>query len=185
MTSERMIASNRSNSRRSSGPRTAAGRASSSRNALRHGLSVSVLNEPKMCLEVEKLARAIAGAGADGVQLNNARMIAEAQLDLVRIRSAKVAIMNSLIRMLIPSSAAIPGEDVTPSSQGSAAIPGEDVTLSSQGSKACFGSEEFSSEGCDMTAPVLPQLLRLERYEGRAISRRRRAMQAFVVFQPS
>jgi hypothetical protein len=97
MTSNRKIASNRKNGRRSRGPRTAAGKASSSRNALRHGLAVSVLNEPAMCSEVETLARAIAGDGAHNIQLNHARVIAEAQFDLIRIQDAKVAIMNSHI----------------------------------------------------------------------------------------
>jgi hypothetical protein len=95
MTSERMIASNRSNGRRGLGPRTAAGKASSRRNALRHGLAASLLDEPAMCAKVAALARAIAGAGADTARLNQARIIAGAQIDLARIREAKVRIMNS------------------------------------------------------------------------------------------
>src|SRR3984893_13113796 len=40
MASEKQIAANRANAQKSTGPRTAAGRLKSSRNALRHGLSV-------------------------------------------------------------------------------------------------------------------------------------------------
>jgi hypothetical protein len=105
MTSKCMIASNRSNGRRSRGPRTAAGKASSRLNALQHGLSLSVLNEPSICAEVEKLARIIAGAGADDAQLSQARIIAEAQLDLVRIQGAKATIMTSHMAELMSSRA--------------------------------------------------------------------------------
>jgi hypothetical protein len=173
MTSERMIAANRRNGRRGCGPRTAAGKASSSRNALRHGLSVRLVDGPGTCAEVEKLARIIAGADADDVQLGHARIVAEAQLDLMRIQSAKVAIMNSLIGNVIPSSAAILGDGVTPGSQGG---------------NAGVESDDVSSESCFMqgfaTPTILRQLSRLERYERHAISRRRRAMRAFLVLQP-
>ena len=39
MTSDRQLSANRQNSRRSSGPRSAAGSSRASRNALRHGLA--------------------------------------------------------------------------------------------------------------------------------------------------
>jgi hypothetical protein len=41
MASERQIAANRANAKRSTGPKTAAGKLRSSRNALKHGLSAS------------------------------------------------------------------------------------------------------------------------------------------------
>jgi hypothetical protein len=170
MTSERMIAANRSNGRRGRGPQTAPGKARSSRNALRHGLAVSILGGPAMFSQVEKLARIIAGAGADDAQLDRARVIAGAQLDLVRIRDFKAAILNSLAEKAGPSSTPIPGE----------------LTISSEERKAGFESENY--EGCmqdlAMTSTILRQLSRLERYECRAISRRRQAMRAFLVVQP-
>jgi hypothetical protein len=173
MISERMIASNRSNGRHSRGPRTAAGKASSSRNALQHGLSVSVLNDPATCAEVEMLACAIAGPGANEAQLSQARLIAEAQLDLARVQGVKVAIMNSDISELMLSNA-VPG--------------GNGVPLDLQNEDVAFEGDDFSSEGrCaqefPMTPMILRQLSRLERYEGRAISRRRRAMRAFLALQ--
>jgi hypothetical protein len=100
MTSDHKITSNRSNGSRGRGPRTPTGKASSSRNALRHGLTVSVLNDPAMCAEVEKLARALAGEQCDDFQLSQARIIAEAQIDLARIQDVKIGLLNSQLEMV-------------------------------------------------------------------------------------
>jgi hypothetical protein len=44
MASERQIAANRANARKSTGPKTTAGLSKSSRNAFRHGLSLALLD---------------------------------------------------------------------------------------------------------------------------------------------
>jgi hypothetical protein len=96
MASEKQIAANRANALKSTGPRTAAGRATSSRNAYRHGLSLPMAPDSEL---VESLAGALANetAGEDQPeaaredQLEAARALAEAQLELKRIREAKVA----------------------------------------------------------------------------------------------
>jgi hypothetical protein len=69
------------------GPRSARGKAQSARNALRHGLAVPVLADPALSKEVHELARRIA-AGDDRL-LEPALHVAEAQVDLVRIRKAR------------------------------------------------------------------------------------------------
>jgi hypothetical protein len=167
MTSDRQIASNRRNGRRSRGPRTAAGKASGSRNALRRGLAVSVLTEPGLCAQVEALAHSIAGNGADNFRANQARIVAEAQLDLVRIQDAKVMLMNSHIAETMPTK-----------------VFGFDATRNSQCGDDPSGETTFPQEF--VMAPTiegLRQLAGLERYEQRAISRRRRAMRAFLAYQ--
>ena len=108
MASEKQIAANRANALRSTGPRTAAGRATSSQNALRHGLSLPMTPDSEL---VESLARTLAGetAGEDQPevaredQLEAARALAAAQLELKRIREAKVAVTpTGLDQMLDP-----------------------------------------------------------------------------------
>ena len=64
MTSERKIQANRQNARASTGPKTANGRARSAQNALRHGLSRSVLFNVALSKDVEALAQELAGPGA-------------------------------------------------------------------------------------------------------------------------
>ena len=46
MASEKQLRANRENAMRSTGPKTAAGRLKSSRNALRHGLSLPLMADP-------------------------------------------------------------------------------------------------------------------------------------------
>ena len=100
MASEKQIAANRANAKKSMGPRTAAGRAKSSRNAYRHGLSVPM---PPDAQTVDALAKAIAGESVGEVELRAARALAEAQLELKRIRATRVAaIPTDLDRMLDP-----------------------------------------------------------------------------------
>ena len=84
MASDKQIAANRANAKKSTGPRTAAGRAKSSRNAYRHGLSVPMQPDPQA---MEALAKAIAGETAGEVELRAARALAEAQLELEQIRA--------------------------------------------------------------------------------------------------
>jgi hypothetical protein len=95
MTSINQINANRKNAARSRGPRTGAGKGRASRNALRHGLTVSVLKESAVWPEAQKLAAAVAGPNASGERLAQALTIAERQLELIRIRDVQVNLMNS------------------------------------------------------------------------------------------
>jgi D-serine deaminase-like pyridoxal phosphate-dependent protein len=88
--SERKRNANRLNALRSTGPKTAAGKARVGRNAHRHGLGRSVRCDPAWSSEVEELAQAIAGAGADARRIELAAPIAAAQLDLVLARRARL-----------------------------------------------------------------------------------------------
>lgn len=89
MTSERKIKANRANTRASTGPKTALGRARAARNALRHGLNLSIYSNPALSEEVEALAQKIAGTDVDAERKEFARRIAEAQIDLRRVRHAR------------------------------------------------------------------------------------------------
>jgi hypothetical protein len=91
VTSARRRDANRRNARLSTGPRTTAGKARAAQNARRHGLSLPARYDPSRWDEIEVLARAIAGADADADAecLELARRIAEAQIDIIRARSAR------------------------------------------------------------------------------------------------
>ncbi len=144
MTSTRKVAANGRNAARSTGPSTAGGKARASRNAYKHGLAVSILDDPAISAEVERLARSLVGKRRDLYELAQARIVAEAEFDILRIRAMRVKMIDS------------------------AAKSSSDPSL----------AEEPVSEAHGVAAHLgaLPQLETLERYERRAISRRRRAI---------
>ena len=87
MASERQIAANRQNARRSTGPKSKAGRRRTSSNALRHGLSRIIDSSGRT--ETEALARSIVGDNVDEEILELARAAVRAHFDLLRIREVK------------------------------------------------------------------------------------------------
>ena len=167
MTSDRKIAANQNNGRRSRGPRTAAGKAKSRYNALAHGLAVSVLLDPARSAQVESLARAIAGDSTDNARLSQARIIAEAEIDLDRIQSAKITLMNSQV---MPATGRRPADDSRPNHR--------DAGLESNaGDASCVLQSALELVP---SIEALNQLSKLERYECRTIWRRRRALRALA-----
>ncbi len=107
--SERKRAANRANARKSTGPRTAAGKARVARNALRHGLSRPAGPDPAVAGAIETFARELcglaAGAAAAGEaadpalqwQFDLARRIAVAQDELVRVYRARHELLTRAI----------------------------------------------------------------------------------------
>jgi hypothetical protein len=91
MATAKQVAANRANAARSTGPRTPAGRAKSSRNAFRHGLSLSLPRDLTTASEIDRLARAFAGNNPSAQQLMAASEFATAQCELTRIRALRFA----------------------------------------------------------------------------------------------
>jgi hypothetical protein len=96
MTSPRRIEANRRNSRKSCGPRTAAGKSVASANALKHGLAALTHRQVAPLAEVERYARALVGDDSDPDLFAQALKIAENQLTLRAIRAEKVAVVERL-----------------------------------------------------------------------------------------
>ena len=89
MASEKQIAANRANAKRSTGPKTAAGKLRSSRNAFRHGLSGPLPSDPATSASVDWIAGEVAGDQASNHQKAGAQGFARAQVELLRIRSIR------------------------------------------------------------------------------------------------
>ena len=96
MISDRQERANRANSKSSTGPKTPAGKAHAAQNAFRHGLNVPVLSDPSLAPEVEAIARRISVPYENGETLEWARRIAEAQVDLTRVRNSRRQLITRL-----------------------------------------------------------------------------------------
>jgi hypothetical protein len=82
MASERQIAANRANSRKSAGPKSRAGKARARQNADRHGLAARTPVDANWIEKVEILASEIVNSTAGLVDLAQAGLIASAELEV-------------------------------------------------------------------------------------------------------
>jgi hypothetical protein len=95
MTSHAKIAANRTNARRSSGPRTAAGKARSRRNAFKHGLSLP-LRIDENAAQTQRLASQLSALVSGPPE--NIYQVAVTQLEFRRIQEAKRDLINRILR---------------------------------------------------------------------------------------
>jgi hypothetical protein len=96
MSSQRQVEANRRNSRKSCGPRSAAGKAKASRNALRHGLAAR-MSRPSVPPEaIETVAGALCGNDADPQIFALAVRVAENETALEAIRVQQIAVVLQL-----------------------------------------------------------------------------------------
>ena len=95
MTSDRAVYANRCNAQSSTGPKTGPGKKRSKQNAHKHGLSVISTNQ-EVDLEIENLAELIAGRYLfDTGVLAAARLLAQAQHDIRRVKSLKTTLLEA------------------------------------------------------------------------------------------
>ena len=183
MASERQIAANRQNARKSTGPRSAAGKRRSSRNAHCHGLS-KPLSRADVAQAVEVLARDIAGDAADRLPFDLARELAEAELDLDRVRRLKVALIGrvSAFGRLDPSKifASRRGEVAWVLQHFCGVTPRKGVPKFAVDNLPPMPTDE-PQRTAEAVRRVLPSLLRLQRYEARAVARRDQAVRAIAL----
>jgi hypothetical protein len=96
MATERQISANRANANRSTGPKTAVGRRASCRNALRHGLSSSAPPQQTVPVDIDELAKALVPSDADESQIMAAWNIALANMEVLRVRGVRAALLALL-----------------------------------------------------------------------------------------
>jgi hypothetical protein len=179
LTSEKQRRANQANARASSGPKTKAGKARSAQNALRHGLSIPVCKEPSLSSQAEEIARKLAGPDPDDTLLDRARAVSEAQVDLNRVRARRNALVSRLL--------------ADPEYQPLSAYKGQVRKLRTIGR-----IERILGRSFDIESPIeferlkdddekfativedrIRELTAFDRYERRAISKRKSTIRAF------
>jgi hypothetical protein len=178
MTSEARIAANRRNARNSTGLRSASGKKRASRSALRHGLS-KPMSGVAFAREVEALAHQIARDPADRFEMASARQVAETHLELERVQRVKIALIERIAALgrLGPHNPFRTSKDEI----AWAAQHFLGVTLGNIRPKCALDPlpplpAEEPARTAEAVRRALPELLRLHRYERRAIARRDRAV---------
>ena len=158
MTTSARVIANRRNAKRSTGPRSLAGKQHVAKNALRHGLAIPVAALPEYDERVTRLTRLLTGGEAGQHRLELARRVAEAQVDLLRIRTAKQSILQAEINDPNLMNAEV------------------------QRSLRKYQPMKNQTDGVEGIIRDLPrELACLERYERRVISRRKFAGRAFAL----
>jgi hypothetical protein len=138
-------AADRAGAQQRRGPRTPGGKARAARNALCHGLSLPVLADPATAAEVDAFARQVYAA-TDAQIGALARAVAQAQVDLIRVRRVRQHLIAAALRDLTR------GADAEPAERSPRAPP--------------------------HVPHLAERLAAMDRYERRALSRRKLAIRA-------
>ncbi len=174
MTSERKIAANRRNAAQSTGPRTRAGKARTSRNALLHGLASNVVGRALKSKQVDELTHLIAGAKADASMYALARDAASAELDILKVRAVRAAFFEPLFEPNLRSSIRKQKQDAY-FEQNLSEFPGTEIKNRRLRGRMFRRFEQDAELLCAFAQPA-KSILNLDRYERRAIARRNRAL---------
>jgi hypothetical protein len=183
MASERQIAANRCNARRSTGPRSTSGKKRTSQNAYRHGLT-KPLSRAECARAVETLARQIAGDRADKIALALAHDAAAAELELARVRRVRTALIERVTafgRFDVPSRFPSPKDEAAWIMQhffGATLWKGRPKFA--VGPLPAMPSQE-PQRTAEAMRRILPELIKLNRYESRAVTRRDRAIRTIAL----
>ena len=177
------VAANRANAQKSTGPTSSAGKTISARNALIHGLAVAVWADPRCSEQIEKLSYQIAGEGAEPSRLALARRIAEAQVDLIRVRAARFRLLAQDIDDPEYRSERMLSQALKLSSTLLQSIWDEPVDDNDDAPfleiKELLGPLGAPDRAAAVIGDLAKKLARLDRYEARALSRRKMAIREF------
>ena len=155
MTPPTKILPNQHNARANISSKSVTRNARSSANARRHGLAVPIWSDPTLAAEATALAKHIAGAAASARVMDHAIEVADAQIEVVRVRRWRLDLMHQRLSLLL---------------------------LEDPDDPACElrGDAEVSLKKALIVSDLTPQLQLLDRYERRAVSRRNRAIQSLT-----
>jgi len=176
VTSSKSQEASRRNGRKGRGPKSAEGLRRSSQNARVHGLNVPVSADPELSSRAERLARLIAGPDANDAHLHEARVIAEAQMELQRVRRLRLERLAhpSLVKKRLTRTGLR-----TLIKLVEASIPDEWDQMHIVDKAVEDLLPEVEPQLQEKIGEVVASFKKLDRYEKRALSRRKSAMRRF------
>jgi hypothetical protein len=211
MTSQRKIQANKSNSQRSSGPKTTFGKRQASRNSRKQGFAGKHWQQIAGSAEVEALARVLCEDRQNPALLVQARIIAQHDLLRRAIRERKLSLVNERMtqaeysseligRLLLRLFARFPQqlpravslrqpysrENIV--AQIEQYFDGEDLVALRTVLKEFFDQQPVKAPPFDENKALevaAPEIGLFERYECRAWTRERRAMRNFIAISRS
>ena len=166
------------NAQASTGPKTARGRALVARNALRHALTLSINSNPALSEEADALAREIAGTDPQPEIRELARRIAEAQIDLRRVRRVRYQLLSEALIDPDYESEAMQRKKLRAVIRYSRVF-GPTTPISDDVVEFLHSKPEGPHKFATILSDKARQLLALDRYERRALSRRKFAIRVF------
>jgi hypothetical protein len=198
MTSEKKIAANRINARKSRGPRTAAGKARVSFNAFQHGLAALKHLDPTLSRDIDLIARAMCGDDINPLLFEQAVVIAESEMVLRCIRVERVAMIERLRD--IAAAPLVKRDNRTARAKGHetervalepmrvqlGAMPQDERTTphhahDREAAELALNPTPLEErDEVDAMREAIPDLNRLTRYERQALSRHKRALRRFM-----
>jgi hypothetical protein len=171
MASDKKISANRLNAQKSTGPRTRRGKSRASRNAWRHGWAVAKTGHSGDSARVECIAKTICGGRAAPALYEQAVIIAECEVLLLQLRAARAATKLAQAKPEATSTGHMAIEQLSP----------RPMTIPDAAAQRRSRDKPIPRRQDDMGALQrrLSELVRLDRYERRAFSRRNRAIRMF------
>jgi hypothetical protein len=177
---KRQIAANRLNASKSTGPRSSAAKKRSSRNAYRHGFTLSLTSSAAFAKRLDNLARKIAGGSKNEIILEHARAAAQAELDLARVRQVKVAFIERASALGALDAPPVFGPLEEMRYLRSILLGRAPPVLPERVDPAATMPTQEPERTAEAVRRALPELVKLDRYESRTVSRRDRAIREIV-----